>query len=69
MNAAAAGHSKAVAELARMLGLDPNRTRKVDLYMHFDDLVIVKAEMYVGKDQLDDFVEVIKKYELVEIKE
>jgi hypothetical protein len=61
------GHNKALAELLNALGLGNNRVVSFTLRASGrDPLLSLTAEIYVGKEDVTEVTEVLKKYELVE---
>ena len=59
------GNSEIVSEFAKILGLDPNITRKVVITMAIDDVVTVEAEQHVKESQFKELIRSFKKYKMV----
>lgn len=52
--------------IARALGLDPHKTRNIDLHIHCDDIIWATVEMYVHKEELELIELELKEFELHE---
>lgn len=62
------GQGEIGSRFARALGLDPCKTRKIDLHVHLDNVITATVEMYVTKEEMEMLELELIPFELHEIK-
>lgn len=60
------GHTKALIELLELFGLQHKSVTSLTLNATAHELLVLNAEFYVYEKELEDLVEILRKYELVE---
>jgi len=56
-------------ELCKVLHLDPKKTRDIIIENKIEDVVMVKVTQYLQKEEGDELLLVLKKYNLIPVEE
>lgn len=56
-------------DVAELFGLDPKETRSIDIQIRPNDVVILKAEVFVTKGQMETIIHLVREYRLELIEE